>query len=166
MTVWTPSPAIAVKVIGLAWRGRELLVAEVEQSDGRVKGVRPLGGSIEVGETREQALVREFAEELRCEVAVTGAWHAFENIYEHEGARGHELRVEGAGGGGADRGGGVEAEGGGRGWRVEGVGARGSRETGAGDGRLSESPASVAGPVSMVPSDPRPSTPRIDASRA
>ena len=91
MTVWTPSPAIAVKVVGLAWRGRELLVAEVEQSDGRVKGVRPLGGSIEVGETREQALVREFAEELRCEVAVTGAWHAFENIYEHEGARGHEF---------------------------------------------------------------------------
>ena len=47
MTDWTPSPAIAVKVVGLAWRGRELLVAEVERSDGRVTGVRPLGGSID-----------------------------------------------------------------------------------------------------------------------
>lgn len=91
MTVWTPSPAIAVKVIGLAWRGEELLVAEIENSDGRVKGVRPLGGSIEFGETREQALEREFVEELGCEVAVTGPWHGFENIYRHEGSTGHEF---------------------------------------------------------------------------
>lgn len=91
MTVWTPSPAIAVKVIGLAWRGEELLVAEVEESDGRVKGVRPLGGSIEFGETREQALEREFVEELRCEIAVSGPWHCFENIYHHEGKTGHEF---------------------------------------------------------------------------
>ena len=91
MTVWTPSRDIAVKVIGLAWRGDELLVAEVEESDGRVKGVRPLGGGIEFGETREAALKREFAEELRCDVAIVGPWHAFENIYQHEGRTGHEL---------------------------------------------------------------------------
>lgn len=91
MTVWTPSPAISAKVIGLAWRGDELLVAEVEESSGRVKGVRPLGGSIEFGETREEALVREFAEELGCTIAITGPWCAFENIYEHEGAAGHEF---------------------------------------------------------------------------
>ncbi len=91
MPVWTPSPGIAVKVIGLAWRGDELLVAEVEDSDGRVKGVRPLGGSIEFGETREAALKREFLEELRCEISITGAWHTFENIYQHEGKTGHEF---------------------------------------------------------------------------
>jgi 8-oxo-dGTP pyrophosphatase MutT (NUDIX family) len=91
VTVWTPSRDIAVKVIGLAWRGDELLVAEVEESDGRVKGVRPLGGGIEFGETREAALKREFAEELRCDIAVVGPWHAFENIYEHEGQTGHEI---------------------------------------------------------------------------
>ena len=91
MTVWTPSPGIAAKVIGLAWRGGELLVAEVEESDGRVKGVRPLGGSIDFGETREAALVREFAEELGCDISVTGPWRAFENIYRHEGATGHEF---------------------------------------------------------------------------
>lgn len=91
MAVWTPSPAVAVKVIGLVWRGEELLVAEVEESDGRVKGVRPLGGTIEFGETREQALEREFVEELRCDVMVSGPWHAFENIYRHEGRTGHEF---------------------------------------------------------------------------
>lgn len=91
MTVWTPSSGIAVKVIGLGWRGEELLVAEIEESDGRVKGVRPLGGAIEFGETREAALKREFAEELRCEITIAGAWHAFENIYQHEGKTGHEF---------------------------------------------------------------------------
>jgi 8-oxo-dGTP pyrophosphatase MutT (NUDIX family) len=82
---------VAVKVVGLAWRGRQLLVAEIEDSRGRVKGVRPLGGSVEFGETREAALAREFAEELRCEIAVMGPWHAFENIYRHEGNTGHEF---------------------------------------------------------------------------
>ena len=91
MAVWTPSPCVTVKVIGLAWRGDELLVAEVEESNGRVKGLRPLGGRIEFGETREEALRREFAEELGCTIELTGPWHAFENIYEHEGAMGHEF---------------------------------------------------------------------------
>ena len=91
MTVWIPLPEIAVKVVGLAWRGDELLVAEVEESDGRVKGVRPLGGSIDFGETREAALAREFAEELGCEISVIGPWHGFENIYQHEGRTGHEF---------------------------------------------------------------------------
>lgn len=90
MTVWTPAQTLKVKVLGLAWRGRELLVSEVEDSSGRVKGVRPLGGCVEFGESREQALNREFVEELGCEVALSGGWHAFESIYEHEGAMGHE----------------------------------------------------------------------------
>ena len=90
MTVWTPAQKIRVKVLGLAWRGRELLVSEVQDSSGRVKGLRPLGGCIEFGESREQALIREFAEELGCAVTIAGEWHILENIYEHEGATGHE----------------------------------------------------------------------------
>jgi hypothetical protein len=90
MTVWRPASAIQVKVLGLVWRGRQLLVAEVEDDAGRVKGVRPLGGTIEFGETREAALVREFGEELGCAATVTGPWHAFENLFEHQGAIGHE----------------------------------------------------------------------------
>ncbi|PDV86278.1 DNA mismatch repair protein MutT [Rhizobium sp. H4] len=62
MTVWRPPQQIRVKVIGLAWRQDRLLAAEVEDDGGRIKGIRPLGGSIEFGETREQALQREFRE--------------------------------------------------------------------------------------------------------
>lgn len=91
MANWKPAPFIRVKVIGLAWRDEALLAAEVEDSAGRVKGVRPLGGAVEFGETREQAIEREFREELGCAVTVTGPWHSFENIFEHEGNVGHEF---------------------------------------------------------------------------
>jgi len=49
MAVWRPPEAIRVKVIGLAWRESRLLAAEVETDGGGVKGVRPLGGSIQLG---------------------------------------------------------------------------------------------------------------------
>ncbi len=91
MAIWTPSPTIRVKVLGLAWRDAHLLACEVEDSTGRLKGMRPPGGSIEFGEMREQALAREFQEELGCSVRPSGPWHSFENIYDHEGARGHEF---------------------------------------------------------------------------
>jgi ADP-ribose pyrophosphatase YjhB (NUDIX family) len=91
MTVWRPHPTIRVIVIGLAWHEGKLLAAEVEDDNGRVKGIRPLGGSIEFGETREQALDREFREELGTSVTITGPWTALENIYRHEGAMGHEI---------------------------------------------------------------------------
>jgi hypothetical protein len=34
MTVWRPHPAIRIKVLGLAWRGAELLVFEVRDDAG------------------------------------------------------------------------------------------------------------------------------------
>jgi NADH pyrophosphatase NudC (nudix superfamily) len=89
-TVWRPSQQIRVKVIGLAWRKDQLLAAEVEDDSGRIKGVRPLGGAIEFGESREEALQREFQEELETDIRIVGPWHLLENIYEHHGATGHE----------------------------------------------------------------------------
>jgi 8-oxo-dGTP pyrophosphatase MutT (NUDIX family) len=91
MAVWTPSRVVAVKVVGLAWRGDALLLGEVEDSAGRIMGLRPLGGRVEFGETREDALRREFVEELGSAIELAGPWHAFENIYRHEGAVGHEF---------------------------------------------------------------------------
>jgi 8-oxo-dGTP pyrophosphatase MutT (NUDIX family) len=91
MTVWRPPNSIRVKAIGLAWHAQRLLVADVETDSGMVKGVRPLGGSIDYGETREQALHREFQEELATGIRIVGPWHVFENIYRHEGQLGHEI---------------------------------------------------------------------------
>jgi len=90
MAIWRPSQQIRVKVIGLAWRKDQLLAAEVEDDSGRIKGVRPLGGAIEFGESREEALQREFQEELETDIRIVGPWHLLENIYEHHGATGHE----------------------------------------------------------------------------
>jgi len=90
MAVWRPVQTITVKVIGLAIHEGRLLAAEVYNDKGDVKGVRPLGGHIEFGETRELALQREFIEELDTEIQITGVWRMFENLYEHEGLVGHE----------------------------------------------------------------------------
>lgn len=93
MTVWRPSQLIQVKVIGIVtYRGR-LLAAEVYSDDGEVKGIRPLGGHVEFGETREAALRREFMEELGTEIEINGSWRMYENLYEHEGVVGHEYIV-------------------------------------------------------------------------
>ncbi len=89
-SVWRPAEAVLVKVIGVAvYRGR-LLAAEILDDSGSVKGVRPLGGRIERGESREDALHREFDEELGCAISLHGAWRVYENIYMHHGKVGHE----------------------------------------------------------------------------
>ena len=91
MATWRPLDRIRVIVIGLAWRDNRLLAVEVTDDRGVVKGVRPLGGSIEFGETREAALRREFMEELGVGIDILGPWTAMENLYEHEGHAGHEI---------------------------------------------------------------------------
>ena len=57
MTVWRPKPAIRVIAIGLHWRDDRLLAVEVNDDHGAVKGVRPLGGGVEFGETWRDALI-------------------------------------------------------------------------------------------------------------
>lgn len=93
MTVWRPPSHIRVKALGLHWRDGRLLAAEVLDDAGRVKGVRPLGGSVEFGETSSDAVRREFREELGIDVAIVGEPIYLENIYEHEGAPGHEVLI-------------------------------------------------------------------------
>ncbi|MEJ6394894.1 NUDIX domain-containing protein [Gymnodinialimonas sp. 2305UL16-5] len=80
--------AIAIAVIR---RNDRLLVTKVTQDDGRLKGYRPLGGGIDLGETAAQALVREFREEVSAEIRVGARLAVLENIFTHEGQIGHEL---------------------------------------------------------------------------
>ncbi len=87
---WRPQSGVQVKVLGICMNKGKLLAMDVFNDKGEVKGVRPLGGTIEPGETREIALTREFAEELNTEIVITGNWRVFENIYDHEGVLGHE----------------------------------------------------------------------------
>ena len=82
---------IKTKVIGLALREGRLLAFEVTDDKERLRGVRPLGGSIEHGETREEALRREFREELDTKIEIIGGWTAFESLYEKQGEVRHEF---------------------------------------------------------------------------
>lgn len=91
MTTWRPHAHIRVVAIGLHWRDGRLLAAEVRDDAGGIKGVRPLGGEIEFGETWRAALVREFNEELGIEISLKGEAMMLENIFVHEGATGHEV---------------------------------------------------------------------------
>ena len=87
---WRPTKVIQTKVVGICINKGNLLAAEVYDDKGKVKGIRPLGGHIEFGETRETALKREFLEELGVQITTAGTWRCFENRYQHEGELGHE----------------------------------------------------------------------------
>ncbi|AWL99145.1 NUDIX hydrolase [Bradyrhizobium amphicarpaeae] len=91
MTAWRPHSHIRVVALGLHWRDGRLLAAEVRDDANRIKGVRPLGGEIEFGESWRTALMREFNEELGIDVSITGGPLVMENIFVHEGATGHEV---------------------------------------------------------------------------
>lgn len=91
MKAISKSSVIRVKALGLHWRGSRLLAFEVYDHQGRLKGVRPLGGSVEFGETAQDAVVREFKEEIDTEVSVFGAPMVLENVFVHEGQSRHEI---------------------------------------------------------------------------
>ncbi|MEM7444243.1 MAG: NUDIX hydrolase [Pseudomonadota bacterium] len=91
MSLWRPPQSIRVISIGLHWRKGRLLACEVTDDSGAVKGVRPLGGAVEFGETWQTALKREFQEELGIGVSVGGPPIVMENIFVHEGVTGHEI---------------------------------------------------------------------------
>ena len=91
MSTWRPSSRIRFKALGLHWRDGRLLAAEVLDDAGHVKGVRPLGGTVEFGEKAELAVVREFQEELGITVETVSPPTYMENIFVHEGSLGHEV---------------------------------------------------------------------------
>src|SRR5262245_33412983 len=89
---WRPPERVRAVSIGLAVRNGRLLVVEVLDDTGAIKGWRPPGGGIQFGERARNAVAREFREELKCEISIDAAAPLiFENIFEHEGAVGHEI---------------------------------------------------------------------------
>ncbi|CTQ51532.1 NUDIX domain protein [Roseibium album] len=91
MTKWRPANSITVKALALIWQDDALLLSEVRDDSGRVKGMRPLGGTVDFGEPWRDALQREFLEELGARITLLDNFFVMENIYEHHGVTGHEV---------------------------------------------------------------------------
>lgn len=93
-SAYTPPPRIRVLALALILhpRTQAILVNEFQDASGRVLH-RPLGGGIEFGETAEQALRRELAEELRADIEVGEQLTVVENIFTFNDVPGHEWIV-------------------------------------------------------------------------
>jgi 8-oxo-dGTP pyrophosphatase MutT (NUDIX family) len=88
---WRSPSHIRALVIGVIWRGDELLVYEGRDSSKNETFYRPLGGGIDFGEAAVDALAREFREEIGTELEGVRYLETIENIYVFEGHPGHEL---------------------------------------------------------------------------
>lgn len=92
LPLWRPRQSIRVIAIGLLKDDQNrLLVAPVWDDSQAIKGWRPLGGGVEFGERVEDALKREFIEETGLDIEILSKPLVLENIFEHEGAIGHEI---------------------------------------------------------------------------
>ena len=81
------------KVLGIVYRGDEILVEEFHERHSTGEGVyyRPIGGSIEFGEKSSRALIREYYEELKVEIKLGYYLGCLENIFKIDDEIGHEL---------------------------------------------------------------------------
>jgi ADP-ribose pyrophosphatase YjhB (NUDIX family) len=88
---WRPPQTIRPIAVALVYRGADVLVMAVKDDSGSIKGWRPLGGAIEFGESAEEALAREFLEEIGKSIRCIKQLCVLENLYTHEGTPGHEI---------------------------------------------------------------------------
>ncbi len=82
---------IRVIAVGLLVREGWVLAEEYEGGDGGGRFLRAPGGGVEFGETAEQTIHREFAEELDATLESAHLLGVTENIFERAGKRGHEI---------------------------------------------------------------------------
>lgn len=82
---------IRVIAIAVVQKGTEILVAQGWDDHLKSHFYRPLGGAIEFGETAEEAVKREFLEELSEEVQNVRSLGVLENIYEWNNQPWHEI---------------------------------------------------------------------------
>ncbi len=74
-------------------RGDKIFLAQGYDSNTDSIFYRPIGGRIEFGERGCQAVIRELREEINAEVSDLEYLGALENIFEYEGAPGHEIAL-------------------------------------------------------------------------
>jgi ADP-ribose pyrophosphatase YjhB (NUDIX family) len=82
-----------IRVKALAWLQQDDALFVVKMHDS-VKGdeyYRPIGGTVEFGETTRDTLQREVKEELGTTINITGDPLIFENLFTCDGERGHEI---------------------------------------------------------------------------
>ncbi|WP_436910684.1 NUDIX hydrolase [Halosimplex marinum] len=75
--------------VGVPRRPGEVLLSRL-YDDGE-PFYRPIGGAIEFGESSDEALAREFDEELGVEVVEAELLETLENSFTFDGQRGHEI---------------------------------------------------------------------------
>ena len=78
-------------VLGLVRNGNKLLVSKGFDKSKKQEFYRCLGGGIEFLERSEEALKREFKEELNIEITVGKFLGISENIFNYKGKNAHEL---------------------------------------------------------------------------
>jgi 8-oxo-dGTP pyrophosphatase MutT (NUDIX family) len=82
-----------IKVKSLAWIEKQGMIFVVRMPDSvkMDQFYRPIGGSVEYGETSLEAVIREVKEELQTEIQVTGKPLILENLFTCDGKFGHEI---------------------------------------------------------------------------
>lgn len=78
-------------VLGVIKRGNKLLVSKGYNKANNQEFYRCLGGGIEFCETSENALKREFKEEINIDIKIGDFLGIAENIFNFEGKDAHEL---------------------------------------------------------------------------
>ena len=78
-------------VLGIAKKDNKLLVSEGYDKVKKQFFYRCLGGGIEFGETSEDALKREFKEELGIDIEIEEYCGIAENIFTFQGKKAHEI---------------------------------------------------------------------------
>ena len=81
------------KTLGILLYDKRILVEEFygKHSKGEGTYYRPIGGSIEFGEKSNDALIREYHEELEVDIKINQYIGCFENIFRINGETGHEI---------------------------------------------------------------------------
>ncbi|EAR66859.1 MutT/Nudix family protein [Bacillus sp. NRRL B-14911] len=79
--------------LGIIYKDGRILAEKLSGKHSKGEGVfyRPLGGTIELGETSIDALKREFMEEIGAEINIVNYIACLENIYSINGITRHEL---------------------------------------------------------------------------